>query len=88
MSFFLDIEHHIIEFLEGALGDCWLLGAMATFSEKSDLFEVRLRLITTQNILVLFIKNVVPANQSFESGNGYTGAFLFRFWRYGKWIEV
>ena len=34
----------------------------------------------------LFVK-VVPMDQSFEKGD-YTGAFRFRFWRYGKWIEV
>ena len=28
--------------LKGHLGDCWLLGAMAAFSEKSDIFEVLL----------------------------------------------
>ena len=30
---------------------------------------------------------VVPLDQSFEKGD-YTGAFRFRFWRYGKWEEV
>ena len=34
----------------------------------------------------LFAK-VVPMDQSFEKGD-YTGAFRFRFWRYGKWTEV
>ena len=30
---------------------------------------------------------VVPLDQSFERSD-YTGAFRFRFWRYGKWEEV
>ena len=29
---------------------------------------------------------VVPMGQTFKAG--YTGMFLFRFWRYGQWVEV
>ncbi len=29
---------------------------------------------------------VVPESQDF--GSGYTGAFRFRFWRFGQWVEV
>ena len=34
-----------------------------------------------------FFKRVIPEEQSFERGQ-YCGMFRFRFWRYGKWIEV
>ena len=31
---------------------------------------------------------VVPPKQSFSTADGYVGAFCFKFWRFGKWIEV
>ena len=31
-------------------------------------------------------ERVVPMNQGF--GSGYNGIFRFRFWRFGKWVEV
>ena len=34
-----------------------------------------------------FFKIVVPDDQSFEP-NSYCGMFHFRFWRFGKWLEV
>lgn len=34
-----------------------------------------------------FFKTVIPDEQSFESGQ-YCGMFRFRFWRFGKWVEV
>lgn len=33
-----------------------------------------------------YIKKVIPEDQSFE--NDYAGVFRFRFWRFGKWVEV
>ena len=32
-------------------------------------------------------EQVVPKGQVCE-GDGYTGAFVFRFWRFGRWVEV
>ena len=62
---FLDMEHgSIIEFLEGALGDCWLLGAMATFSEKLELFEVLLCILTTQHNIYLIYKECCPCKSN------------------------
>ena len=34
-----------------------------------------------------FFKVVVPDDQSFDKGD-YCGMFHFRFWRFGKWLEV
>ena len=34
-----------------------------------------------------FFNMVIPRDQSFEPGK-YCGMFRFRFWRYGKWVEV
>ena len=34
-----------------------------------------------------FFNMVIPQDQSFEPGK-YCGIFRFRFWRYGKWLEV
>ena len=75
------------------LGDCWLLTAMVALSEKTDLFEVDISTFKKTSPINLFktyflYQAVVPPNQSFEVGNGYTGAFLFKFWRYGKIVEV
>lgn len=33
-------------------------------------------------------QQVVPARQGFESSDKYAGIFRFRFWQYGKWVEV
>ncbi|XP_059841026.1 calpain-3 isoform X4 [Hypanus sabinus] len=32
------------------------------------------------------MKQVIPANQGF--GTGYSGCFCFKFWQYGRWVEV
>ena len=31
---------------------------------------------------------VVPPKQSFSTADGYVGAFCFKFWRFGKWVDV
>jgi len=31
---------------------------------------------------------VVPPKQSFSAGDGYVGAFCFKFWRFGSWVDV
>jgi len=31
---------------------------------------------------------VVPPKQSFSAADGYVGAFCFKFWRFGKWMDV
>ncbi|RWS11444.1 calpain-B-like isoform X4 [Dinothrombium tinctorium] len=56
--------------MQGELGDCWLLAAVANLTMNQKLFQ-----------------RVVPPDQ-FLSGPEYTGVFHFRFWRYGKWIDV
>uniref|UniRef100_A0A182Y1U9 Uncharacterized protein n=1 Tax=Anopheles stephensi TaxID=30069 RepID=A0A182Y1U9_ANOST len=34
------------------------------------------------------LERVVPPEQTFDTANGYCGMFKFRFWQWGKWIEV
>ncbi|XP_049540298.1 calpain-11-like isoform X2 [Anopheles darlingi] len=34
------------------------------------------------------LERVVPPEQTFDAANGYCGMFKFRFWQWGKWIEV
>lgn len=56
--------------VQGELGDCWLVAAVANLTLNQKLYSI-----------------VVPADQSFERGS-YCGIFRFRFWRFGKWVEV
>ncbi|GAB0095451.1 Calpain catalytic domain-containing protein [Sergentomyia squamirostris] len=34
------------------------------------------------------LERVAPYDQSFDIANGYIGMFRFRFWQWGKWVEV
>lgn len=54
---------------QGALGDCWMISAIANLTQHPKLFE-----------------RVVPLDQHY--GSDYAGIFRFRFWQYGKWVEV
>lgn len=56
--------------VQGELGDCWLIAAVANLTLHQNLFAL-----------------VVPPDQSFERGQ-YCGIFRFRFWQFGKWVEV
>jgi len=56
--------------VQGELGDCWLVAAVANLTLNQRLFAL-----------------VVPPDQSFDRGS-YCGLFRFRFWQFGKWVEV
>lgn len=56
--------------VQGELGDCWLVAAVANLTLNQRLFTL-----------------VVPPEQSFDRGS-YCGAFTFRFWQFGKWVQV
>lgn len=56
--------------VQGELGDCWLVAAVANLTLNKRLFDI-----------------VVPSDQSFDRGS-YCGLFRFRFWQFGKWVEV
>jgi hypothetical protein len=34
-----------------------------------------------------YADRVIPSNQAFDEEN-YAGIFVFRFYRYGQWLEV
>uniref|UniRef100_A0A673KH36 Calpain-1 catalytic subunit-like n=1 Tax=Sinocyclocheilus rhinocerous TaxID=307959 RepID=A0A673KH36_9TELE len=59
------------------LGNCWFLASIGalTLKDKETSFM-------TKDI----INQVIPAGQTFS--NNYSGIFHFRFWRFGKWIDV
>ena len=44
--------------------------------------------IINTSLISFHYQAVVPPNQTFGDVDGYTGAFRFRFWRYGKTVEV
>jgi calpain len=58
-----------MDVVQGILGDCWLLAAVASVSTNPSL-----------------LSQVIPPGQSFQSE--YAGVFRFRFWQYGRWVEV
>lgn len=56
--------------VQGELGDCWLVAAVANLTLNTQLFNL-----------------VVSPDQNFDRGS-YCGLFRFRFWQFGKWVEV
>ncbi|XP_064645845.1 calpain-A-like [Lineus longissimus] len=60
------------DFDQGQLSDCWFIAASACLA------------VSNRN---LFYNVIQPKGQSFKDGE-YAGIFRFRFWRYGKWVEV
>lgn len=59
---------------QGSLGDCWVVAALACLTCHD--FERH-----------FILSRLIPPGQSFRMGL-YFGAFLFRFWRNGEWVEV
>ena len=57
---------------QGTLGDCWFVSSIASLALQHSL-----------------VKNVIPhPDQQELNGKNYCGVLLFRFHRFGKWIEV
>lgn len=56
--------------MQGKLGDCWLLAAMANLTLKENLF------------------NSVVCEDNSDYDENYCGIFHFRFWHFGKFVDV
>lgn len=58
---------------QGKLGNCWFVAACAVLGTSKPLWE-----------------RVIPDHkeQEWSADNEYSGVFRFRFWRFGKWVEV
>jgi len=65
------------DILQGRLGDCWFLGAVATLATSSTFFEM----VVPKPWPSPAAMN--PADEKYEFG-----IFRFRFWKWGKWVEV
>ncbi|XP_016129923.1 calpain-1 catalytic subunit-like [Sinocyclocheilus grahami] len=59
------------------LGNCWFLASIGALISKDE---------ETSFMTKHIINQVLPAGQTFS--NNYAGIFHFRFWRFGKWIDV
>ncbi|XP_016099424.1 calpain-1 catalytic subunit-like [Sinocyclocheilus grahami] len=59
------------------LGNCWFLASIGALTSKDK---------ETSFMTKYIINQVIPAGQTFS--NNYAGIFHFRFWRFGKWIDV
>uniref|UniRef100_A0A7S4NRY4 Calpain catalytic domain-containing protein n=1 Tax=Paramoeba aestuarina TaxID=180227 RepID=A0A7S4NRY4_9EUKA len=63
------------DIIQGEVGDCWLLGAMAVLATKPDMLKV-----------------VFPDKQDWghhmQEGKTHPGVFLFKFFKWGEWVEV
>ena len=58
--------------VQGILGNCWLVAAFASLVSQQKLWD---KVVPNKNI------------QNFNHDD-YCGIFMFRFWRFGFWIEV
>uniref|UniRef100_A0A673JHE1 Calpain-1 catalytic subunit-like n=1 Tax=Sinocyclocheilus rhinocerous TaxID=307959 RepID=A0A673JHE1_9TELE len=59
------------------LGNCWFLASIGALISKDE---------ETSFMTKHIINQVLPTGQTFS--NNYAGIFHFRFWRFGKWIDV
>uniref|UniRef100_A0AC34RFW6 Calpain catalytic domain-containing protein n=1 Tax=Panagrolaimus sp. JU765 TaxID=591449 RepID=A0AC34RFW6_9BILA len=58
---------------QGILGNCWFVSACSALTHNLALLE-----------------QVIPDadDQEWDPKNSYCGIFRFRFWRFGKWVEI
>ena len=59
---------------QGRLGNCWFVAACSVLAGSKEMWE-----------------GVVPDHKDQEykeGGEVHPGVFRFRFWRFGKWVEV
>ncbi len=58
---------------QGRVGNCWFVAACSVLAGSRPLWE-----------------KVIPDHkeQEWDEKNEYSGVFRFRFWRFGRWIEV
>lgn len=61
--------------VQGMLGNCWLVAACSALAQEKELWNK-------------VIPDYKEQEWDSENINNYAGIFHFRFWRFGKWIDV
>ncbi|TGZ67060.1 hypothetical protein CRM22_005006 [Opisthorchis felineus] len=64
--------------VQGEIGDCWFLAAVASLSMYRDLLQQ----------VVPFGQSFDSNRSSADGFFPYCGMFWFRFWRFGQWVDV
>ncbi|OAF66850.1 hypothetical protein A3Q56_05415 [Intoshia linei] len=78
-QFFVD-DTSRFDVRQGIIGNCWFLSALAAIADKPHIIK---NIVDTSRI------NLIPLQS--KKGNAskdYTGALKFKFWRYGRWVDI
>ncbi len=70
---------------QGRIGNCWFVAACAVLAGSKPLWE---RVIPDWKDQEWKEKKEGEEDAEKEKDEEYSGVFRFRFWRFGKWVEV
>uniref|UniRef100_A0A0M3JA44 Calpain catalytic domain-containing protein n=1 Tax=Anisakis simplex TaxID=6269 RepID=A0A0M3JA44_ANISI len=77
--------HSRFDVKQGALGDCWLLAAVANLTLRDELFY---RVVPPDQSFTENYAEIAKEQDSFKMLNIFAGIFHFQFWHYGAWVDV